>query len=150
MIMSPIIELQGMGESRSAFQFFISVLNNMVLGLASTIYTKRIFMSLQNVRFGFFSFCVRHIIIFSSGRNKPKTSCNRKWSSKYPSLQLLRISSSSPKLLLFWEYEAIIKIIMEGEERKMIVCGLWQKVIPHSTLSSNQTPHFALLANTGK
>lgn len=61
------------------------------------------------------------------------------------------ISSSSPKVLLFWEYEAIIKtIIIEGAQQKMIVCGLWQKVILHSTLGSSQTHHFGLLAKTDK
>lgn len=53
--MSSTDELQVVGESRTGFQFFIDFFNNIMPGLVSTIYTKGIFLTEQNIVFGFLS-----------------------------------------------------------------------------------------------
>lgn len=58
-------------------------------------------------------------------------------------------------MLLFWEYEAISKIIAEEEQLREIVCVFWQKVIPHlqefaRALSSSQTHLFVLLTKANE
>lgn len=47
--MSSTGELQVVGESGSVSHFFINFFNNIIIGLVSTICTKGVFLSVQNI-----------------------------------------------------------------------------------------------------
>lgn len=72
-IMSSTGELQVVGESGSVFHFFINFFNNIIIGLVSTICTKGVFLSVQNIVFGFVSFYqTRNLFYFLKTEINPK------------------------------------------------------------------------------